>query len=261
MSKRPARIRRTQRALVLHRAPFGESSLVVRVLTAEEGAVRLLAKGAHRAKSAFAWTLDLFDELELRFATTAGEGLGTLEAGTVMKRRRNIPTRLPHYEAALCGLELTDVVARPGQHEPGLFEALTELIEALDHTEVTAPPEAHLARFEGELLELLGLAPALLHCASCGAPPTRGAEQRAPFSAGAGGRLCVPCAHEARKGGRRVGTLSIEALEALHATVGGQLPTSPALASQAHEIAARFLDFHLDSRPRTHERFHAPLRT
>ena len=71
--------RHTERALILQRVPYGESSLVVGLLTQHQGPVRLLARGAHRAKSAFAWTLDLFDELQLTYRPRKGDGLGSLE--------------------------------------------------------------------------------------------------------------------------------------------------------------------------------------
>jgi DNA repair protein RecO len=256
------RVRASGRALVLARAPYGESSLVVRVLTAEHGPQRLLARGAHRAKSAFAWTLDLFDELELRWSTPQHGGLGNLEAGTVRIRRRRIPADLERYRAALCGLELADLVARPGEDEGALFAGLGALLQALDaEGPLPAPAEGLLATFEARLLADLGLMPALEGCAVCGGtapadqPSERGSGPRAPFSSGAGGRLCRACALEARNAGRRVGTLAERDLLALQQAGSGQPPADADRAHKAHEIAARFLDYHLDTLPRTHQRF------
>ena len=255
------RVRGRGPALVLSRAPYGESSLVVRVLTARHGPQRLLARGAHRAKSAFAWTLDLFDELDLRWSAPEHGGLGNLEAGTVRTRRRRIPADLARYRAALCGLELADLVARPGEEEGPLFASLSALLDALQAAELASPVDGLLAAFEARLLEDLGLMPALEECAVCGGaapadqPSERRSGPRAPFSAGAGGRLCRACALEARKAGRRVGTLAARDLEALRDAGAGAPPSDPARALAAHEIAARFLDYHLDTLPRTHQRF------
>ena len=48
-------------ALILRRFSFGETSLVVQVLTREHGRVHLIARGAYRPKSRYYAALDLFD--------------------------------------------------------------------------------------------------------------------------------------------------------------------------------------------------------
>ena len=256
------RVRASGRALVLARAPYGESSLVVRVLTAEHGPQRLLARGAHRAKSAFAWTLDLFDELELRWSTPQHGGLGNLEAGTVRIRRRRIPADLERYrQPSAVSSWRTSWRGRARTRSPvrGL------VLQALDaEGSPPAPAEGLLATFEARLLADLGLMPALEGCAVCGGtapadqPSERGSGPRAPFSSGAGGRLCRSCALEARNAGRRVGTLAERDLLALQQAGSGQPPADGDRAHKAHEIAARFLDYHLDTLPRTHQRRQRP---
>ncbi|MDB4538630.1 recombination protein O N-terminal domain-containing protein, partial [bacterium] len=66
---RPAGRRPASRAsghgLLLRRTPFGETSLVVHVLTPDHGRVELMAKGAHRPRSRFFGVLDWFDTLDL----------------------------------------------------------------------------------------------------------------------------------------------------------------------------------------------------
>ena len=56
---------REDRALVLGRHPWSESSLVVHALTAGHGRVHLLARGAYRPGSRYFAALDLFDTLEI----------------------------------------------------------------------------------------------------------------------------------------------------------------------------------------------------
>lgn len=253
--------RHTERALVLQRVPYGETSLVVRLLTQNEGPVRLLARGAHRARSAFAWTLDLFDELQLTYRARSGDGLGSLEKGTVLRRRPNIPKNLLAYRSALCGLELCDLVARPGEREARLYQILSELLDALDQPEGESLENGLLARFEAQLLEDLGLFPATQGCAECGgkAPaylsPRDERGPHAPFSAEAGGRLCEACALAAKQAGRKVGTLPHSDLTGLHQALGGAVHRDQELAAAVHAIAARFLDYHLGVLPRTHRQF------
>lgn len=242
--------RTTDRALVLHRAPYGESSLVVRVLTSEHGPQSLIAKGAHRQKSAFAWTLDLFHELELTFRPGLHGGLGSLERGTLLRRRRRIPTNIQSYLSALSALEVVELVAMPGQDERPLFQHLTRLLDALDCDGGGTPSDALAATFETSVLAHLGLMPALLECASCGTRTEDG--PRAPFSAGLGGRLCHTCASQAKAAGKKVGTLPVQELIDLARAARGQAPSDLGRARAARTIAARFLAFHLGTIPRTH---------
>ncbi|MEM9803168.1 MAG: DNA repair protein RecO C-terminal domain-containing protein, partial [Planctomycetota bacterium] len=121
---------------------------------------------------------------------------------------------------------------------------------------------AVLAAFELRLLEALGLAPALEVCAACGepAPPVdAGApEPRVPFSAAAGGRLCGLHANEAHASGMRVGTLPEAVLSAAARALRGPLDewaaggAPPELTLRVLDFAGRFLDHHLETRPKSH---------
>ncbi len=200
------------RALLLKRTPFGESSLVVQALTARHGRVGILAKGAYRPTSRFFAVLDLVDTLELEWQSNPRAELGTLRAASIAVRRPAIALAPQRFRAATAVLELCDITSRSGQGEPQLF-ALAEGVLAELQSGAQAP-DALLARFELELLALLGLPPALDACAACAgeAAAVDAAGKRAAFSAGAGGRLCRSCAEEARASGRRVGTLPLEVL-------------------------------------------------
>jgi len=252
------------RALVLSRHPFGESSLVVHVLTPGSGRVSLLAKGAYRTTSRYFAVLDLFDTLELEWSAAPAHELGTLRQGRLDVRRARICTELASYRAALALLELLELVVRHEAPEARLFAASEAALDRL----ATEPgrADAHLAAFELELLEALGLAPALLECAACGraAPALRNAPGRAAFSAGAGGRLCPECAREARRAGRRVGTLPVAVLDdaralwqdrAARSRSDGPDGLSAPRAVLVRDFVERFLDYHLETRPKSHRAF------
>ncbi|MFO1010353.1 MAG: DNA repair protein RecO [Planctomycetota bacterium] len=249
---------RTDRALVLTRHPYGESSLVVHVLTHGAGRVHLLAKGAYRTTSRYFAVLDLFDTLELEFQTTPGSDLALLRRGEVATRRAGILGDLARYRAGLAILELCELVARAEAPEPRLFER-TEA--ALDDLAAGAlPADLVLTAWELALLDLLGLFPALDRCAACGRAPgvVRGLAGRTAFSAGAGGRLCAPCAREARASGRRVGTLPVSVLDAARALWQDPRPAAappPERLTLVRDFVERFLDYHLETRPKSHRLF------
>jgi DNA repair protein RecO (recombination protein O) len=253
-------------ALVLRRHPFGESSLVVQVLTREHGRVHLLARGAYRPTARYFALLDLFDLFELEWSSPRAGGLASLRAGLLARRRRGIAPDPERFRAASAMLELADLAARPDHADPGLFRVLDEGLEALETGALS--PALALVVFELRFLQNAGLEPALERCAACGgaapAVARSGApgpwRERAAFSAGAGGRLCRRCAEEARASGRRVGTLPVAVLEraAVLLEHGAEARASP--PSSADEVArvrdfvARFLDYHLETRPKSHRR-------
>jgi DNA repair protein RecO (recombination protein O) len=248
----------TDRALVLSRHAFGESSLVVHVLTPGSGRVNLLAKGAYRTTSRYFAVLDRFDTLELEWSAAPRQELATLRRGDVLVRRARIAEDLGAYRAAASLLELLDLVVRPAAAEHELFARSERALDALARAPAAA--ERILVAWELELLEQLGLTPALDVCGACGsaAPPLREAPDRAAFSAGAGGRLCEACAREARASGRRVGTLPVSVLDDAR-----RLWQDPELAAEldaarverVRDFVERFLDYHLETRPKSHRTF------
>lgn len=245
--------------ILLRRTAFGESSLVVQVLTRRHGRVHLLAKGAYRPTSRYFAVLDLFDTLELEWSRQRGSELGLLRQGSIARRSRRVTTELTTYRAALSLLELAEIASRPGQADATLFELLEGGLVALESA--APPPDLVSVVFELGFLQNLGLAPALLVCAACGGPAPAGRDERVAFSAGAGGRLCRAHAEEARASGRRVGTLPLAVLEAAEAlsrsTPRSPRPTDldPHLIERVRDFVGRFLDYHLETRPKSHRRF------
>jgi DNA repair protein RecO len=249
---------RNDRVLLLRRTPFGESSLVVHGLARVYGRVHLLAKGAHRASSRFAHVLDLVDTLELAWHARPQQELGTLAAGELAVRRRRICESVGAWRAATSALELVDLAARPGAPETRLYDLVSLCVDRLD---AGAPPELTSLGFELGYLEALGITPALTACAVCGRAAGEAQRGRAAFSAGAGGRLCLAHAAEARSSGRRVGTLPSDVLA--HAERASSTPfpelvaalPSAALVARARDFVGRFLDYHLEVRPKSHRTF------
>lgn len=254
----PRRAALEERALVLRRFRYGESSLVAHLLTPGQGRVAVLAKGAYRLKSGFFGVLDLFDTLRVGFRAQGGE-LGLVASASIERRRRGVTRSLAAYRAALCVLEVAGMGARAGTGEPELFALAEGALDLLDLGRT--PPALVRAAFDLAFLEQAGLAPALEACASCGAPPARGGRAASvPFSVSGGGRLCERCADEARARGRRIETVPLQQLR-----IASSLMAAPAAglervrleeATLARLLAfvERFLEYHLETRPRAWER-------
>jgi DNA repair protein RecO (recombination protein O) len=251
------------RALLLRRHPFGESSLVVHVATRDHGRIHLLARGAYRTTSRYFAILDQFDELELEWDQHPLRELANLRAGEIVRRRRAIPGDLERYRAGTAMLELAELASRAGHPDRGLYAVLDQGLEELQRETLAA--DRALVVFELRFLQNLGLEPALSRCAACAgpAPAIEGDRRRVAFSAGAGGRLCRTCAEEARASGRRVGTMPMQVLEdALRLLADGPQGPGDFLSGlpqervdRVRDFSGRFLDYHLETQPRTHKAF------
>lgn len=250
---------RADRALILRRFAYGETSLVLHALTPSFGRVHLLAKGAYRPGSRYYCVLDLFDTLELEWSHAPGRELDTLRAGDLARRRRAVSEDLARYRAGLAALELAGLAAQEGQALRELFASLELALDRLATGRVA--PGLVLCTFELDFLAELGLAPALERCAACGrvAPPAASARATSVFSPGAGGRLCRLCAQQARASGRRVLTLATHTLElAAQLARNGPEALAPRISEleleKVRAFVVRFLEYHLETRPKSYRR-------
>jgi DNA repair protein RecO (recombination protein O) len=254
-----------RRALLLHRAPYGETSLVVEVLSPQDGVRSVLARGAFRPTSRFYAVLDWFDTLELDWRERRGSDLALLDSGDRCVLRRRVATNLAAYRAAHAALDSIRSAARAGRDDGDLFALAERLLDALDVEDTAADLE--LVAFDLRFLDHLGLSPALEHCATCGreAPTASDGPARSAFSAECGGRLCRACAVRARDEGARVGLLDRSTLETaarltrsgpgrLELGSGDMLETE---RSSVRDFVERFLEYHLERRPKARRRLPA----
>ena len=100
----------SDRALLLRRFPYGESSLVVQALTREHGRVHLIAKGAYRPSARYYAALDLFDTLEIEWSHQRGRELEPLAAARIVERRCALARDRERYLAAVSALDTTIAV-------------------------------------------------------------------------------------------------------------------------------------------------------
>ena len=144
--------------LIIRTRPLTESSLIIHWLSAEQGRVATVAKGARRPRSPFLGRLDLFYQADFSFARSRRGDLHTLREVSV--REFNAPLR-----SEMSSLQQACYFA-------GLVEGLTETETPLDGllvlmlgalAEVQRTPGRSLIvfAFETKLLDLLGLTPKL----------------------------------------------------------------------------------------------------
>ncbi|WP_163097110.1 DNA repair protein RecO [Acidithiobacillus ferrianus] len=150
----------SDRAWVLHRYPYGDTSLVVELFTQTQGRLGVLAKGARRARSPLA-RLEAGHPLWVRWL-----GRGELPVLAQAETLEAAPSLGAMQHLSL--FYINELLLRLTQRADP-FPDFFKVYEATLTTLHSAPGESwFLRRFERRLLENLGWAPDLQSCAECG---------------------------------------------------------------------------------------------
>ena len=153
-----------ERAFVLHRREYSESSLLVDFFTEHHGRLTLLAKGARRGKSPLKAVLQPFTPLLLRWA-----GKGELKTLT---KAEAISMTLPMAPMALySGFYVNEVLTRVLENQTPYPQLFQQYLQCL--TSLAAQPnqlEPTLRTFEFHTLKALGYGVDFTHCAATSEP-------------------------------------------------------------------------------------------
>ena len=192
-------------AIVIRTVDFSESSLIVHLFSREHGKIQGIAKGARRLKSSFSNALDLLARIRVVLLHKTNDALDILTEASIEKRFRPAKGNLASLYAGYYIAELLGAMTDEWQPLPELYDATARLLDRL------ALPEAKvsllLARYELDLLDILGYRPSLTDCVDCGKPvPPTG---KIPFGFLDGGVVCSNC-----RAGKQM--LTIVEAEVLH---------------------------------------------
>jgi DNA repair protein RecO (recombination protein O) len=175
-------------ALVLRSLAYGEADRIVTLLTRRHGKVSALARSARKSKRRFAGSLEGFALIDAEIAIGSGE-LAQLRSARVTRA-------FPHLLADLERLNTGGALLRSSRElipehsaDPGLFDELLGMLEALDRPDV--PPAPLGICFEARLLALTGFAPLLSACGRCGKRPAAG--RAGDFDPERGSLICQDC--------------------------------------------------------------------
>lgn len=145
------------RALLLRRIPYGDSSLVVHLLTEHHGTLSLMAKGARRLKSPFR------PSLEPLYALTVAWRSGRTGMGTLVDiERHELLLPMSGAESGLRLIAMASSLYREG--DPHGFAELYRGLKTLDGR----PEESGLAAAVWQMLADSGWVGDLEHCWGCG---------------------------------------------------------------------------------------------
>ncbi|MEN8234333.1 MAG: DNA repair protein RecO [Actinomycetota bacterium] len=222
--------------IVLRSYSFGEADKVVILLSPNRGKLRTVAKGVRKTKSRFGGRLETFTHVDL--VLYEGRNLHTITQVSIIEAFPKLRADLDRVVAAGTMIEVADLVAQEEEPARRLFLLLHRGLKALDEG---APHPDLVTAFLLKAAAIVGVAPALEHCAGCGTETglTR-------FSFAAGGALCDRC--------RTPGSYALrEGLTTyLAATAAADLSSLPdadlSLSREAMGVTRRFVEFHLERR-------------
>jgi DNA repair protein RecO (recombination protein O) len=149
-------------AFVLHSYDWSDSSLVLDLLTREQGRIAVIAKGAKRPTSQLRAVLLPMQRLHIQLTRTKGPE--PVEVHTLRQAEWMASHPLPRGAALLAGYYLNELLMRllpRAEPHAGVFEPYATAIAGL----ALSPdaPETWLRAFELVLLQELGWLPDLLH--------------------------------------------------------------------------------------------------
>jgi DNA repair protein RecO (recombination protein O) len=142
--------------IILRTRPLTETSLIAVWLTAEQGRVSTVAKGALRAKSPFRGKIDLFYESELTFSRSRRSELHTLKELRVLNTHSRLREELGYVQQASYAAALIEQTTETDTPLPGLYKVFVDFIVALP---LNPPEQKTIFAFEAKVLQDLGLQP------------------------------------------------------------------------------------------------------
>jgi DNA repair protein RecO (recombination protein O) len=232
-------------ALVLRVVEFGESDLILHLLTPDNARLTAIAKHARRSRKRFAGTLDFFNHLRISFVRRGAGSMARLEQALLVDTCAEIRRDPARFALACYLLELLDRLAPEGGARADARRLFGFALAALAAIDARRPDARMRALLELRALDALGLRPELDVCVRCGS--SLEGRDRVSFHVGEGGPLCSAC--DAAGPGTvpvHLGTLRALA-QALRFDMErlDRLALSPQALSEARRLLSRFARFHL----------------
>jgi DNA repair protein RecO (recombination protein O) len=173
-------------ALVARSVDYGEADRICTLLTREQGKLSALARSARKSRKRFGGALALFVVGEATLKTSGRRSLLALER---FDSREDLGARITADVIKVAHgsymLELARELWGEGQPDEECFELVCAGLRALAALEQPAP--GLLRAYELQILGVLGLAPALDSCVSCGT------DDAVIFDLDQGGLICASC--------------------------------------------------------------------
>ena len=173
-------------AIVLRTIPYGDTSLISRLFTENEGKVTIMAKGARRPKNTVAAALEPMNHLSVQFYHKNSRDIQILKDAAFLQNFTSIRNDLSKIVIGLTIVELLDKSTRESNPAPILYRLGWRVLENLDNSKVD-----HWLLFAFFLFQhslRIGFMPELSSCTKC-----RSQIKDAVFDNSTGELVCQEC--------------------------------------------------------------------
>ncbi len=174
----------TSRAIVLSRKKVAESDVIIELLTAEQGKLRVYVNGARHPKSRFASATQPFSEG--LFSIFVNRQLSRLSEAQIERPHLDIRNDLNKIFLATYMMELIDLALAEGQVVEGLYDRVSHALSALQSAQ-----NLRLFKlvYDLKIIASIGYQPSLAACCNCGCS----SELSGQLSVQGGGVVCERC--------------------------------------------------------------------
>jgi len=146
-------------AVVLKRFPFGETSMIARCLTREEGKVSVMIRGAKKKKPHYISYFQPINYLDLIYYFKPKRSIQTTSKVAYQRIWSKYQNNLKHMSYGLALMEITDKAIINNDPHPDLFDELVSVLHKMDTQENRL--NILFWYYEMKLLSLLGFKPDL----------------------------------------------------------------------------------------------------
>lgn len=218
-------------AIVVGRHDLGESDRIVRLLTAGQGRVDVVARGARASRKRFGGALDLGTRVVVRWRVGRGS-MPTLEAADVIAAPKRVRDSYERVVLLAYGCDVLATLSEHGLEGPRGFGLLGAFLTALE--DELEPTVATRVALEAKALTFAGIAPQLVVCPSCG----ERLEGEVRFDPEAGGGVHMACGQ-----GPVVEAADLLRLEGLRRTPVAETPGLE-VAPTVRWLLTDFIEYH-----------------
>lgn len=224
-------------AVVIRVLDHGESDKIVTFYCPELGRLTGIAKGAKRSKKRFVNKLELFSELQIRFAENSRSSLVRIDQAELVNAYPVIRSDYSRYAAATLISEILLHCSRENDGDPEVFKLLVWSLARMNKGKGV---DQTIILFQIRMLALAGYQPMLKGCVRCG----RIDPEAAPFFflASRNGFVCRRCNREKTQ----ILPLALSTIKLLQLALNlplnkiGRLHFSPRSRTEAMELLKRY---------------------
>ena len=123
-------------AIVLNSFPYGDTSLIARCFTKDQGKVSLIVKGARTKPSPKSAQFQPISFIDIIYHQKSNRALQVLSKVNFRESWSRILDDLKSVTLAMAILEMTERTIHDDDPHPGLFSILVDVLRAYNHGEV-----------------------------------------------------------------------------------------------------------------------------